>query len=83
MFSNSVIRCPLLSQLYPSPATTLFFVGQKANPDIYSSYVESVSRNTNLDAGVMRYYILHFSCSSYKFEAAPLHFFRYSMKTYL
>lgn len=75
IFSTSVVWCPLLSQLYPSPATTLFFVGQKANPDTHSSYVESMRRNTNLDAGVVRYYILHFSCSFYKFEAAPLHFF--------
>lgn len=61
--------CTLAQQLL------CFFVEQKANPDIYSSYVESVRRNINLDAGVMRYYSLHFFCSFYKFEAAPLHFF--------
>lgn len=75
IFRNSVIWCPLLSQLYPSSATALFLVGQRANPDIHSSYVESVRRNTNLDAGVVRYYIFYFSCPFYKFEAAPLHFF--------
>lgn len=83
IFNNRVLWCPLLSRPYPSLATTLFFVGQKANPDIHSSYVESVRRSTNLDAGVVCYYILHFSCPFYKFEAASSISLGHRMETYL
>lgn len=50
---------------------------------MHSSYVESVRRNTNLDAGVVCYYILHVSCPFFKFEAAPSISLGYRMKTYL
>lgn len=83
IFSNRVLWCPLLSRPYPSVATTLFFVGQKANPDIHSSYVESVRRSTSLDAGVVCYYILHVSCPFYKFEAASSISLGHRMETYL
>lgn len=77
-FSVTVSSYALFSQLHPSLATALFPVGWKGNPDIVLHRISEDT--TNLDAGAVRYYIVHFVLSLLRGQF-PFLYLGYRMET--